>query len=65
MTLTRQAQAIAIARQFQLGCDIEAGLAMMALFEDLMPLVARFPPTQQHAFSGGMRALLDCQEQQD
>jgi len=58
-------QSRAIAAQFRLCHDIEGALALVAMLEQVVALMASLPPAQLQLAAGLMRNALACQERKD
>ncbi|MEB0045449.1 MULTISPECIES: hypothetical protein [unclassified Pseudomonas] len=50
---------------FRLGCDVEAALIMVDVFDEAQRLLLMEPQAVQHAWAQVLTQMLACQERQD
>ncbi len=55
----------ALALQFRLGLNVEAGLMLVTYLEQLVAVYPKFPAEQQRQFQSILSVMLACQERQD
>ncbi len=60
-----QLEGNALALQFRLGHNVEAGLMLVTYLEQLVTVYPKFPVEQQRQFQSILSAMLACQERQD
>lgn len=60
-----QLEGKALALQFRLGHNVEAGLILVTYLEQLVAEYPKFPIEQQRQFQSILSSMLACQERQD